>query len=226
MCVLAFDLVTPEQRQATVARLVALIEQADDHLGAGFLSTPMLPPVRHEHGRQDIAFRLLFQTTSPSWLYQVERGATTIWETWEGYTDKGEATQSHNHYAFGSVAGWLVEGIAGEQGFRPRRSAVGGRPPAGPYSQAKWRAPRAQRHAEPSSERLARARGARWVRQDLHLSRVRSQCTMDDHGIGWMGQTQNSGCHPTRSSLLSPSREAGITRSSALSPDSANRSAA
>ncbi len=34
MCALAFDLVTPEQQQATVARLVALIEQADVSRGA------------------------------------------------------------------------------------------------------------------------------------------------------------------------------------------------
>lgn len=110
---LAFNLVTPEQRPATLARLIELIEAAGDHLGTGFLSTPMLLPVLAENGRQDVAFRLLLQTTNPSWLSQIERGATTIWETWDGYDKKGNARMSHNHYAFGSVARWLQEGIAG-----------------------------------------------------------------------------------------------------------------
>lgn len=110
---LAFDLLTPQERPAALGRLVALIEKAGDHLGTGFLSTPMLLPVLAAHGRQDLAFRLLLQTTNPSWLSQVERGATTVWETWEGYDKNGKGKFSHNHYAFGTVATWLQEGIAG-----------------------------------------------------------------------------------------------------------------
>lgn len=41
---LAFDLLTPRQRPAAVDRLARLIEQADHHIGTGFLSTPMIPP--------------------------------------------------------------------------------------------------------------------------------------------------------------------------------------
>ena len=78
---LAFDLLEPRDKPAAVDRLVALIEAAGDHLGTGFLSTPMLLPVLADNGRMDVAWRLLLQTTSPSWLYQVERGATTVWET-------------------------------------------------------------------------------------------------------------------------------------------------
>lgn len=110
---LAFDLLTPEEQPAALARLVTLIERAGDHLGTGFLSTPMLLPVLAAHGRPDLAFRLLLQTTNPSWLFQVERGATTVWETWEGYDKNGKGKFSHNHYAFGAVAAWLQEGIAG-----------------------------------------------------------------------------------------------------------------
>ncbi|WP_051684059.1 alpha-L-rhamnosidase [Blastococcus sp. URHD0036] len=118
---LAFDLLEPAERPAAVDRLVSLVEEAGDHLGTGFLSTPMLLPVLVDGGRPDVAWRLLLQTTSPSWLYQVERGATTVWETWEGHTPTGEATDSHNHYAFGTVARFLTEHVAGiapaEPGF-------------------------------------------------------------------------------------------------------------
>lgn len=119
---LAFDLLDPGERPAAVQRLVRLIERAGDHLGTGFLSTPMLLPVLVDGGRADVAWRLLMQTTSPSWLHQVERGATTVWETWEGYTSDGKPTASHNHYAFGAVAGFLTERVAGlapaEPGYR------------------------------------------------------------------------------------------------------------
>jgi alpha-L-rhamnosidase len=119
---LAFDLLEPEERPRALDRLVALIEQADDHLGTGFLSTPMLLSTLDDGGRADVAWRLLLQTTSPSWLYQVERGATTTWETWEGYRPDGRAVSSHNHYAFGTVARFLTERVAGlapaEPGYR------------------------------------------------------------------------------------------------------------
>lgn len=119
---LAFDLLEPDERPAAVSRLVALIEEAGDHLGTGFLSTPMLLSTLVDGGRADVAWRLLLQTSSPSWLYQVERGATTTWETWEGYRPDGRAVSSHNHYAFGTVAQFLTERVAGlapaEPGYR------------------------------------------------------------------------------------------------------------
>lgn len=110
---LAFDLLTPEQRPLAAARLIALVEQADFHLGTGFLSTPMLLDTLVDAGHEDVAYRVLLRTTAPSWLDQVERGATTTWETWEGYTADGEPHASHNHYAFGTVAAFLQERVAG-----------------------------------------------------------------------------------------------------------------
>ncbi|KAF4466641.1 alpha-L-rhamnosidase A [Fusarium albosuccineum] len=72
-----------------------------------------------DNGRADVAYRVLLQNTSPSWLYQVELGATTTWETWEGYDKAGNASMSHNHYAFGTVAQWLQEGVAGISPLSP-----------------------------------------------------------------------------------------------------------
>lgn len=124
---LAFDLLPENQRGAALARLVELIEANGDHLATGFLSTPMLLPVLTRFGRADVAYRLLLQRTSPSWLYQVERGATTTWESWEGYDKNGDGRYSHNHYAFGTVLAWLFGAVAGitalEPGYRRIRIA-------------------------------------------------------------------------------------------------------
>lgn len=110
---LAFGLVDDGERAAATLRLVELIEQAEGHLTTGFLSTPMLLSTLVAEGREDVAWRLLLQDTPPSWLYQIEQGATTIWETWWGHAPDGRARASHNHYALGSVGRFLVEHVAG-----------------------------------------------------------------------------------------------------------------
>jgi alpha-L-rhamnosidase len=121
---LAFDLVTAEDRPAIAARLVELVRAAGNHLDTGFLSTGLLLPVLSRAGYGEVALDLLLQTTAPSWLYAVERGATTVWETWEGYDDDGQAKASHNHYSFGAVARWMYEELAGLRATSPGWSTI------------------------------------------------------------------------------------------------------
>jgi len=116
---LAFGLLETQDEAAALGRLVALIEADDMHLGTGFLSTGLLLPTLTAHGRPDIAYRILLQETSPSWLAQVELGATTIWETWDGYHPDGRPKESHNHYALGAVVSWLYHAVAGLQPTAP-----------------------------------------------------------------------------------------------------------
>lgn len=109
----AFGLLDEHEVPRAVERLVGMIRDNDWHLGTGFLSTPLLLEVLADHGREDVVWRLLLQTSNPSWLHQVERGATTLWETWEGYDERGDAKESHNHFALGSIGAFLVERVAG-----------------------------------------------------------------------------------------------------------------
>jgi len=83
------------------------------HLGTGFLSTPFLLHVLSEGGRLDLAYALLVQDTIPSWLYAVTKGATTIWESWEGVKEDGSLFGSLNHYSYGAVGSWLYQVVAG-----------------------------------------------------------------------------------------------------------------
>ena len=99
---LAFDLVPAHQRQAVADRLAALVAEADHHVGTGFLATGMLLPVLADNGHLDTAYRLLLSTGVPSWLEMIDRGATTIWEWWDGVAD-GRAQGSLNHYSKGAV---------------------------------------------------------------------------------------------------------------------------
>ncbi|GAA1650246.1 alpha-L-rhamnosidase [Actinoplanes couchii] len=104
---LAFDLVPDHRRAQFADDLVALIRDAGFHLGTGFLSTADLLPVLADTGHGDIAYELLFQRSSPSWLGMLERGATTIWEDWDGIGADGTATASLNHYSKGAVVRFL-----------------------------------------------------------------------------------------------------------------------
>ena len=45
----------------------------------------------------------------------VERGATTVWESWEGIDDDGVAHDSLNHYSKGAVISFLHRYVAGIQ---------------------------------------------------------------------------------------------------------------
>lgn len=104
---LSFGLIPGPLRAAALDRLVELIRAAGGHVGTGFLATGDLLPVLAAAGRADVAYELLAQRTAPSWLYMLDRGATTVWEDWEGIDDNGDAHESLNHYSKGTVIRFL-----------------------------------------------------------------------------------------------------------------------
>ncbi len=110
---LAFDLVPPSMRPRLVERLVERVHAAGDHLGTGFLATPFLCTVLADERELEIAYRILLQTDWPSWLDSVEKGATTIWESWRGIDDDGNPHLSLNHCSKGAIASFLHEVVAG-----------------------------------------------------------------------------------------------------------------
>jgi alpha-L-rhamnosidase len=95
-----------------IDRLVKDIEARNWHLSTGFLGTPFLLFTLADHGRTDVAYRLLLNESYPSWGYMLSKGATTWWERWNG--DTGDPSMnSYNHYAFGSVIAWVYRYAAG-----------------------------------------------------------------------------------------------------------------
>ncbi|WP_314505174.1 family 78 glycoside hydrolase catalytic domain [uncultured Microbacterium sp.] len=129
---LEFDLVRdPALRQALARRLAAVVREGGYRIATGFVGTPLVTDALTAGGHLDAAERLLLQTESPSWLYPVTMGATTVWERWDsllpdGTVNPGEMT-SFNHYALGAVADWLHRTVAGlapdEPGYRRIRIA-------------------------------------------------------------------------------------------------------
>ena len=108
-----FKLVDDEKCEKNAEKLNELVIVKDYHLNTGFLTTPAICGTLCEYGYEDTAFKLLLQESAPGWLYAVKKGATTIWETWDGIDEKGHPRESLNHYSYGAITGWLIGGVCG-----------------------------------------------------------------------------------------------------------------
>lgn len=116
-CVLAIYFGLADDCMTTAKQLAEMIHAAKDQLQTGFVGTPYLLHVLSDYGYEELAYTLLLRTKYPSWLYPVTKGATTIWEHWDGIMENGEFwskdMNSFNHYAYGAVGDWIYGVAAG-----------------------------------------------------------------------------------------------------------------
>ena len=115
--VLALYFSLTADKEKTAAGLVKMIHEDGDKLQTGFVGTPYLLHVLCDNGYGELAYKLLLRKEYPSWFYPITKGATTMWEHWDGIMPDGRLWPTHmnsyNHYAYGSVADWLYEKAAG-----------------------------------------------------------------------------------------------------------------
>lgn len=115
-CAVALHFGLAEDPQKTADTLAALVRKAG-RMETGFVGTPYLLHALSDHGYADLAYQLLLREEYPSWLYSVKKGATTVWEHWDGVTEDGDFwssdMNSFNHYAYGAAIDWVYEKAAG-----------------------------------------------------------------------------------------------------------------
>ena len=115
-CVLALYFDITDDRAATATQLNELVKRAG-HLETGFVGTPYLLHALSDNGYAETAYDLLLRREYPSWLYPISKGATTVWEHWDGIKPDGTMwstdMNSFNHYAYGAVADWMYGAGAG-----------------------------------------------------------------------------------------------------------------
>ena len=118
-CTLAVYFALAEDTQKTADQLAQMIRGCGTKLQTGFVGTPYLLHALSAHGYTELAYDLLLRREYPSWLYPVTKGATTIWEHWDGQMENGDFwssdMNSFNHYAYGAVADWVYTVAAGIQ---------------------------------------------------------------------------------------------------------------
>jgi alpha-L-rhamnosidase len=99
------------------------IAKNDFRMATGFLGTKALLAILTMNGQHDLACRIFQSRKFPSWGYEVEQGATSVWERWDSFTKEhgfdgatgknNAAMNSFSHYAFGAVMQWAFQTLAG-----------------------------------------------------------------------------------------------------------------
>ena len=128
-CAVALELgIAPADEHDEVGKALAeLVREANGRIATGFLGTPLVLPALSRTGHLAEAYLMLLRRQMPSWLYQVDNGATTVWERWDAirpdgsihdgvmHIREGEEGQmlSFNHYAYGAVLDWVYRNLAG-----------------------------------------------------------------------------------------------------------------
>jgi len=111
---LAFDLVPTAERPRVFAHLVKKIEvESSVHVGTGLIGGQWINRVLTEGGRPDLVYRLATNTDYPSWGYMVSKGATTIWELWNGDTANPSMNSGNHVMLVGDLVIWFYEDLSG-----------------------------------------------------------------------------------------------------------------
>ncbi|MDR0948896.1 MAG: hypothetical protein LBM69_05220, partial [Lachnospiraceae bacterium] len=128
---LYFDVVPTEHRAKLAAELYDNVKRHGYKVATGFIGTPFLLFALADNGYIQAAQKVLMNNAYPGWLYEVDMGATTIWERWNSLETDGnpgpDGMNSYNHYAYGSAMEFVYRRIAGieqlEIGFKRVRIA-------------------------------------------------------------------------------------------------------
>ena len=83
------------------------------HVSTGVLGIQHLMRGLTEYGRKDLAYKILTNEDYPSWGYMINKGATTIWELWNGDTADPAMNSANHVMLLGDLLIWYYEDLAG-----------------------------------------------------------------------------------------------------------------
>ena len=84
---LHFNLLDESLRPKATDHLLEAIKKYKDHPSTGIQTTHRMMLELSRNGHHDEASRIVNLHTVPSWGYAIDKGATTIWERWDGYVE-------------------------------------------------------------------------------------------------------------------------------------------
>lgn len=117
---LAFDLVPDDCREEVGKQLITRIVVGDGgHVGCGVIGVNWLMRYLTRMGRGDVAMLLASNRTYPSWGYMIEKGATTIWELWNGDTAARTMNSANHVMMLGDLVAWFFRDLGGINPARP-----------------------------------------------------------------------------------------------------------
>ena len=89
--------------------MIAVKNGPASHFNTGIFGTKYVLEALSKYGTPEEVFKVVNSTEFPGWGHMVDRGATTLWETWE----ESDNVFSNNHPMFGSVSEWFYRWLAG-----------------------------------------------------------------------------------------------------------------
>ena len=141
--------------------LAAMVRAGGGKIGTGFLTTYQILNVLTDNGHADEAYMMLENEACPGWLYEVGKGATTIWEGWDAVGEDGSLkAKSLNHYSPGAAMSWLYSRLCGIRPLAPGFTKVLLKP--APGGSLKW--------AKASFESVSGKISASWSVEDGHFT--------------------------------------------------------
>ncbi len=112
-----FNLFEEDEMEEAGNNLLKVLEAWNYHLATGFVGTAFLCGALTKTGHVKDAYTLLLNEDYPSWLYEVNLGATTVWERWNSLLPDGSISgtgmNSLNHYAYGAIVEWIYTAVCG-----------------------------------------------------------------------------------------------------------------
>lgn len=105
----------PEGYEAKVFDNIVKKTEGDfgGHVSTGVLGIQHLMRGLTEYGRVDLAYQITTNETYPSWGYMIRKGATTIWELWNGDTANPAMNSANHVMLLGDLLIWYYEDLAG-----------------------------------------------------------------------------------------------------------------
>lgn len=112
------DLIPEDEQDQAVDSLMAALATSDNHFITGIFGTKYILEALSKTGRVQEVFDIVNSRAYPGWGHMIDRGATTLWETWK----ESDNTFSNCHPMFGSVTEWFYRWLAG---IRPHQDYPG-----------------------------------------------------------------------------------------------------
>lgn len=111
------EIVSGKRKETFIEKYQELLEKDNYTMTSGFIGTQSLLTSLSKNNKTGSALKLFLSHNYPSWLYEVDQGAVSMWERWDCFnkvTGFQERTMnSQSHYAFGSVEGWFIRYFLG-----------------------------------------------------------------------------------------------------------------
>ncbi|MGB7135762.1 MAG: family 78 glycoside hydrolase catalytic domain [Acidobacteriaceae bacterium] len=105
---LTLGITPPEDRAAVLAYLIDDIRAHNNHVTAGDVGFHYVVDALYENGASSVLLDMLLRTDSPSYGYQLAKGATALTEAWDA-----NPHSSQDHLMLGDAEEWFYAGLGG-----------------------------------------------------------------------------------------------------------------